>query len=245
MSAPTPDQAHSFGAVADVYERGRPGYPPEAARWLVPEGSARVVDLGAGTGKFTRTLLPLAAEVVAVEPDPGMRAQLVRSVPGVQVLEGSGEAIPLADGSADAVTVAQAWHWMDTERASAEVARVLRPGGVLGLVWNIRDERVPWVMELSRILSRPEAHVVEAQRPRIAAPFPAPEEHVVSWVHEQDRDAFIDLIASRSYVITMDPGDRAALLAEVDDLLDRTTELAGRATIPVPYRTYCHRAVRP
>jgi SAM-dependent methyltransferase len=245
MSSPSPDQAHSFGAVADVYEHGRPGYPAEAARWLVPAGATRVVDLGAGTGKFTRTLVPLGAEVIAVEPDAGMRAQLSRSVPGIEVLDGSGESIPLGDGTADAVTVAQAWHWMDPELASAEVARVLRPGGVLGLVWNIRDERVPWVMELSRILARPEAHVIEAERPRVLAPFGALEEHIVSWVHEQDRAAFLDLVASRSYVITMEPGDRATLLAAVEDLLDHTPELAGHDTIPVPYRTYCHRAVRP
>jgi SAM-dependent methyltransferase len=239
------DQAQSFGAVADVYEHGRPGYPDEAARWLVPDGAARVVDLGAGTGKFTRTLLALAAEVVAVEPDPGMRAQLTRSVPGVAVLDGTGEAIPLEDASADAVTVAQAWHWMDPAIASAEIARVLRPGGVLGLVWNIRDERVPWVGALSRILARPEAHVVEARTPRIAAPFGVVEQHVVPWVNEQDRDSFLAMVSSRSYVITMDPGDRAALLAEVEELLDRTPELAGRDTVSVPYLTYCHRAVRP
>ena len=123
--------ARSFGSAVDAYEHGRPGYPAAVADWLVPSGSQRLVDVGAGTGKFTRTLLGRGAEVVAVEPDPAMRARLAALLPDVRAVDGTGEAMPLPDGSADAVTFAQSWHWVDPVAGVAEVARVLRPGGVL------------------------------------------------------------------------------------------------------------------
>ncbi|GAB2581560.1 hypothetical protein GCM10027168_12860 [Streptomyces capparidis] len=145
-------QAASFGAAAAAYERGRPPYPPEAVAWLVPEDARRVVDLGAGTGKLTRALRAPGREVVAVEPSPGMREQFSRVLPDVPVLAGAGESVPLPDSSVDALVCAQAWHWVDPERAIPEAARVLRPGGRLGLVWNTRDVSVPWVAELDRVL---------------------------------------------------------------------------------------------
>ncbi|WP_234698345.1 class I SAM-dependent methyltransferase [Lacisediminihabitans changchengi] len=138
----------SFGIAADVYERARPTYPLEAARWLVPEGARTVLDLGAGTGKFTRSLVDLGLDVIAVEPDERMRATLASSLPGVTALAGTAEHLPVADASVDAITVAQAWHWVDPALAVPETARALRPGGTLGLVWNLRDERVDWVREL-------------------------------------------------------------------------------------------------
>ena len=141
-------RAGSFGAAAAEYERGRPPYPPEAIDWLLPPSPRRVVDLGAGTGKLTRQLHERGLDVVAVEPSAGMREQLARLLPAVPLLDGTAEAIPLADASVDVVLVAQAWHWVDPRRALPEVARVLSPGGRLGLVWNIRDERVDWVKQL-------------------------------------------------------------------------------------------------
>jgi SAM-dependent methyltransferase len=244
--------ALSFGAVADAYERGRPGYPVEAMAWLLPDHPARVVDLGAGTGKATRVIVPLVAgtpgaETIAVEPDPAMRAQLERSVPGVRVLDGSGEHLPFEDDSVDAVIVAQAWHWVDAEVASREVGRVLRPGGVLGLVWNIRDERVPWVQELSRVMAQPEQHAVEAVHPTITAPFDADavETAAFPWVHEQDRDAFVDMVASRSYISTLGREARGRVLDSVRHLLDTDPALAGLDTVPVPYAAQCFRAVLP
>lgn len=134
------DLANSFGEQAGLYERARPDYPDAAVTWLV--GAARrVADVGAGTGKLTRVLRRLGREVVAVEPDAAMRAELVAAVPGVEVLAGTGEALPLPDTSVDAVTFGQAWHWVDPAAGSIEAARVLRPGGVLGLVWNARDQQ--------------------------------------------------------------------------------------------------------
>ena len=151
-------RAGSFDSAAGLYERGRPPYPPAALDWLLPPGALRVLDLGAGTGKLTRQLVACGLDVVAVEPLDGMRAELARAVPGARLLAGSAERIPLADGAVDAVVAAQAWHWVDPPRAVPEVARVLAPGGTLGLMWNERDERESWVAELGRIIgeNRPE-----------------------------------------------------------------------------------------
>src|SRR5690606_31635189 len=121
-------QARSFGAAAEEYERGRPSYPAEAIAWLVPEDARVVVDVGAGTGKMTRALGAPGREVIAVEPSAGMREQFARVLPEVELLMGAAEAIPLPDATADVLVYAQAWHWVDPERAIPEAARVLRPG---------------------------------------------------------------------------------------------------------------------
>ena len=141
--------ATAFSDVADAYERGRPTYPDDAVRWLVGEEPRDVVDLGAGTGKLTRSLVALGHRVTAVEPLDEMRSQLVGALPGVQALAGSAESIPLPAASADAVTCAQAFHWFDHAVALPEIARVLRPHGQLALVWNSRDDRDPWMARLS------------------------------------------------------------------------------------------------
>ena len=142
-------RAQSFGEVADAYERSRPGYPDDAVLWLVGEKPLEIVDLGAGTGKLTRSLVALGHRVTAVEPLPAMIVHLHVAAPGVTVLEGEAEAIPLEDESVDVVVVAQAFHWFDHSLALREIARVLRPGGSIALVWNTRDEREPWVAQLS------------------------------------------------------------------------------------------------
>jgi SAM-dependent methyltransferase len=138
----------SFGAIADDYDRFRPGPPLEAARWVLGHRPGRVLDLGAGTGGLTRQLCALTPTVFAAEPDARMRAVLVDRTEGVHALGARGEALPFADGSLDAVVVSSAWHWMDPAVAVPEVARVLRPGGVFGLLWNGPDRRVEWVSEL-------------------------------------------------------------------------------------------------
>ena len=142
------EKATSFGNVAESYDRVRPGPAPEALDWLVPDGCEVAVDLAAGTGLFTRELLGRAARVVAVEPDARMREVLARRSPEVDVREGWGEAMPLPDASADAVFVSTAWHWLDPARAVPEIARVLRPGGRLGVIWTTRDRDRDWVAEL-------------------------------------------------------------------------------------------------
>ncbi len=234
-------QASSFGAAADVYERGRPPYPPEAVDWLLPKGASRVLDLGAGTGKLTRQLRDRGLDVIAVEPSAGMREQLAHAVPGATVHAGSAEEIPLADGSVDAVLAAQAWHWVDRSRAVPEVARVLVPGGRLGLVWNIRDEREDWVAELGRILHDPGGHRSQ-DRGIIGPPFGPVERRDVEWKHRLSPDELIDLAASRSYVITMPDGQRAAVLARVRCLASTHPGLAWPDDLVLPYVTECYRA---
>jgi SAM-dependent methyltransferase len=242
-------RAVSFGAVADAYERGRPPYPPEAIDWLLPAGAARVLDLGAGTGKLTRQLAGRGLDVTAVEPSEGMREQSRRVVPGVRALAGSAERIPLPGRSVDAVLVAQAWHWVDPVVALPEVARVLRPGGLLGLLWNIRDERADWVAELGAALRRSDgpqsASNTVSSAPLVGPPFGPVERHDVEWVHHISADALIDMVASRSYVITLPSADRAALLSEVRRLIRTHPALAGADEIALPYVTRCWRAKLP
>lgn len=235
--------AGSFGAAADVYERGRPSYPAEAVEWLVPATARRVLDLGAGTGKLTRQLIEHGLDVVAVDPSEGMRDQLARAVPGVAVLAGSAETIPLLDASVDAVVVAQAWHWVDPQRAIPEIARVLAPGGQLGLVWNIRDEQVDWVADLNRLIHTHGNSLADGLGVHsVTAPFGLVEHHTVQWNSHVTRAQLFDLVTSRSYVITLRAADRSALLAEVRTLLDTHPTLAGVSEIALPYRTRCFRA---
>jgi SAM-dependent methyltransferase len=240
--------AGSFGAAADAYERGRPPYPPAAVDWLLAGAGPRMLDLGAGTGKLTRQLAARGLDVTAVEPSEGMRSRLAAAVPGVRALAGSAESIPLPDGSVDAVLVAQAWHWVDPERAVPEAARVLAPGGTLGLVWNIRDEREEWLARLGRLLHPEGAPPTSgvgvpdlADHPDLFAPV---ETSTVEWRHTLTPDDLTDLVASRSYVITLPDDDRTALLAEVRGLVAHHPALAGRDRIEMPYLTHCYRARR-
>ena len=150
------EAARGFEHAPKPYEIGRPPYPPEAIERLVAEleieDGKRVLDLAAGTGKLTRLLVPTGAFVVAVEPVEGMRAALMTSLPQVEAVAGTAEAIPLPNGSVDAVTVGQAFHWFDGDAALAEIHRVLRPGGRLGLIWNVKDESVDWIEKLGGIM---------------------------------------------------------------------------------------------
>jgi SAM-dependent methyltransferase len=236
------DLALTFGQEAAAYERGRPGYPDEAVEWILARaasGGARldVVDVGAGTGKFTASLTQGPAEVTAVEPDPAMRARLAASLPGVTAVDGSAEHLPLADSSADLVTMAQAWHWVEVEHASLEIARVLRPGGALALVWNVRDAEVPWVSELTRVMGSSIAEDFDTEKPPVAPPLERTEYAEFRWTNELDRAAFRDMVASRSYVIAMTPEERESLFTELETFLRTHPDLAGGELIPLPYVT--------
>jgi SAM-dependent methyltransferase len=241
-------QATSFGSAADVYERGRPSYPAEAVDWLLPDGARHVVDLGAGTGKLTRLLVDRVPDVTAIEPSAGMRDQLIRAVPGVQVLPGSAERLPLDGASADAVLAAQAWHWVDPVRAVPEVARVLRPGGVLGLLWNIRETGLPWVDALEDLMAAASAVTesdLASEAPRVGEPFTPIERRDFRWVVDMTPETVEAMVASRSYVITLSEADRGALLGDVRELLRTHPDTAGRATVALPYVTRCSRAILP
>jgi SAM-dependent methyltransferase len=241
----TDEHALSFGGAVDAYVRGRPTYPVEAVRWMVPADADDVLDLGAGTGKLTAVVHGLGVRTTAVEPDDAMRAALVRALPDVRALPGSAEAIPLGDASVDAVVVGQAWHWVDPVRAVPEVARVLRPGGVLGLVWNLRDEDVPWVGELGALLGGVEGKVRDVDDPPVGHPFPPLEENAFRWSSTLTREQVLDMVASRSYVITLDAEPRAALLDRVRRLLDEHPDLRGRDAVELPYVTRAFRTALP
>jgi SAM-dependent methyltransferase len=237
-------QATSFGVAADAYERGRPPYPAAAIDWLVPAHATRVVDLGAGTGKLTRQLRDRGLDVIAVEPSAGMRDQLRRAVPGVAVLGGKAEQLPLADSSVDAILVAQAWHWVEPSLAIPEAARVLAPGGRLGLLWNRRVETVGWVGELSSIMGSSRSPDAGRQRPEIGPPFRPVERTNVDWVHRLSPDAMIDWVASRSYVITLPDAQRQSVLGQVRRLLSEHPALGGDE-IAIRMVTRCTRADLP
>ncbi|BBX71724.1 class I SAM-dependent methyltransferase [Mycolicibacterium psychrotolerans] len=240
MSGSAEQRSLSFGAEAAAYERGRPSYPPEAIDWLLPPGAHTVLDLGAGTGKLTTRLVERGLDVVAVDPIPEMLELLSGSLPDTPALLGTAEDIPLADDSVDAVLVAQAWHWFDPERALKEVARVLRPGGRLGLVWNNRDERLGWVKDLGRIIG----HEVDpfSQTVELPAPFGDVARHQVEWTSYLTPQALIDLVASRSYCITSPEQVRTRTLDRVRELLTTHPALANSTGLALPYVTVCVRA---
>ena len=233
--------ATSFGAATQAYERGRPSYPAGALDWLLPDGARTVLDLGAGTGKLTRDLVARGFDVVAVDPSDGMRAELGRLLPEVRVLAGSGERIPLDAGSLDAVLVAQAWHWVDPIRAVPEVARVLRPGGRLGLLWNRRAEPDGWSRTLGRLLHRHGSMEDHSDDPPVGPPFGPIERHDIAWSNWILPEALIDLVASRSYFLVLPELEQQAMLTEVRRLIATDPALAGRREIAMPYVTRCSR----
>ncbi len=238
-------RASSFGSAAGAYQRGRPSYPAEAIDWLLPPRARRVLDLGAGTGKLTRQLRERGLEVIAVEPSQGMREELARALPDVTLLDGTAEAIPLDDHCVDVVLVAQAWHWVDPVRAAPAVARVLGHRGRVGLVWNVRDEREDWVARLGRIMHSRGDEDGGDPNPTVGPPFGPLQRHRVEWRYRLRPSALLDLVASRSNVITLPEPDRLAILAEVGELIDTHPALAGAYEVVIPYVTLCFRADLP
>jgi len=221
--------AVGFERGAAEYERGRPGYPADALEVLVRElgieRGTRVLDLAAGTGKLTRALVAHGADVIAVEPVRAMREALASALPGVRVLAGTAEQLPLAPAVVDAVTVAQAFHWFDGERALAEIHRVLRPGGRLGLVWNKRDQSDPLQARVSELIEpyrgRAPSHASLAWRDafgRTELFGPLAEWHG-SWVHVTDADGLGARVASISFIAALPADERAGVLARVRGLV--------------------------
>ena len=237
-----------FGTARAVaaYERGRPGYPAEAVAELLAVlrvgPGASVLDLAAGSGKLTRQLIGSGAQLVAVEPSAAMRDRLASGA-GVRVLAGTAEAIPLADGSLDAATVGQAFHWFDGPRAMAELHRVLRPGGRVGLLWNVRDESVEWMARITAIIDRYAGDTPRYRDGRWRAAVDAAPGFTPLRVrrfrhaHHLDRAALVDRFASISFVAALPDPTRARVLAEVEKVLATEASLAGPGSVAVPYRT--------
>ncbi|MFE7719493.1 class I SAM-dependent methyltransferase [Nocardia rhizosphaerihabitans] len=241
-------RASSFGAQAAVYAEHRPDYAAAAIRWaLLPLGAKdvpAVLDLGAGTGKLTDGLLAVGADVIAVEPDSAMRAELVRRYPSVTALSGTAEAIPLPDGSVDAVVAGQAFHWFDQARAFPEIARVLRPAGVFAALWNTEDNRVAWVAGLQRTVRSDASFPPPAADEELPEHplFPAFEQAEFPHAHRRTADSLVLTLGTHSHTVVISPEQRAALLGRIRDYLRATPETAA-GEFDYPLRTEVIRAV--
>ncbi|QKZ03974.1 class I SAM-dependent methyltransferase [Pseudomonas eucalypticola] len=247
-------EGYDTPATADTYVRGRPDYPPALDAWLrdtlnLHTGST-VLDLGAGTGKFTARLLATGARVVAVEPVPAMREKLHATYGHVQALDGRADAIPLPDASLDAVVCAQSFHWFATPEAVAEIRRVLKPGGRLGLVWNLRDNSVPWVARLDALVNQYEGDTPRYYSGAWRQVFPAPGFSALQHAHfgnghTGSPDAVIlDRVRSTSFIAGLAAAQREAVDAQVRALIASEPLLAGKAEVTVPYTTAAFCAVK-
>ncbi|WP_104821335.1 class I SAM-dependent methyltransferase [Kitasatospora sp. MMS16-BH015] len=237
--------ALSFGAAARLYDSIRPTYPVAAASWALGEEPARVLDLGAGTGLLGAVVREAGHEVIAVEPDEQMRAVAAERLPGARVLAGSAEEIPLADGSVDVVVVGQAYHWFTPEAALPEIHRVLRAGGVFAALWNVRDDRTPWVAGLSGIIGA-EGYGLESawQYGPVAPWFTEPELGLTEHAVTVPTDRLVDLVRSRSTYLTAEAGEQARWEREIAELVATDPALAGRERVEMPYRTCVYRMRR-
>ena len=233
----------SFGSAAGDYVAGRPGYLPDAVAWLLADVTGAIADVGAGTGKLTAEIASQGHPVTAVDPDPLMLEALRATVPGVDIIAGQAESLPFAATSLGAVTFGQAWHWVDVPTASAEVGRVLRPGGVLGLIWNIRDESVDWVAAHGAAMGASKAEAMVSGRDVVVnAPFGELAEHQWRWEYPITPEGIRAMVRSRSYYIAGDDRARARTDAEVDEVL---AEFGGTGTLLMPYVTHAYRATAP
>jgi SAM-dependent methyltransferase len=249
--------ARSFDRSARLYERGRPDYPASAVRFVTStfglgRGSV-IVDLAAGTGKLTRALQVTGAALVAVEPMPGMRRVFRRAVPNVPVVDGRAEAIPLPDGLADAVFVGQAFHWFRGGPALKEIARVLRPDGVLVLVWNTRDDRVRWSRSLTEIVEHAGGSRRGGRRSgegwrrafrRGPSPFTGLRKRTFAHAQSATVPTVLARVLSISHVAVQTPAVRRKVAKEVRTILATDPRTRGRKVVTLPYRTevyYCRK----
>lgn len=233
----------TFQDGGEHYDRVRPGYPAESAEWLVPATARDAVDVGAGTGKYTALLVERGLRVSAVDPSTDMLEQLRRALPEVTAIQGTAESTGLEDGAFDVATVAQAWHWCDPLAASSEVARILRPDGVLGLIWNQLDTSVPWVHRLSRIMHAGDVHKPHF-RPLLGAEFLGLESHLTRWEDQLTPEDILELVKSRSYYLAASQNVRARVTANLQWYLHEHLGHVPGETVRLPYLTQTWRAVK-
>jgi SAM-dependent methyltransferase len=253
------ERARSFGTIADDYDRLRPSPPEAAVDWLLPARREVAVDLAAGTGLLSRMLAGRFKRVLAVEPDARMAAVLRARSPGVRVVQGTAEALPIRAAGADGVFVSSAWHWMDPDRAIPEIARVLRDGGRFGVIWTSRDHEVEWLRELNQ--SRAADHRRDADaaahdgqdraRPRswrrtatlpTGGPFGNIETKSFTFTRTMTVGGFVEMLGTYSGVITASQEDRTAALASARETLEQ--RFPGAEEVEVPMRAWCWRADR-
>ena len=263
-------RAASFGGAASHYERYRPGPPVQAVDWVLPGALPvhTVVDLGAGTGALTRLLVGRAEEVVAVEPDDRMRAVLAEAVPGARAVDGRGEAIPLPDGSVDAVLASSSWHWMDTVPTLQEVGRVLVPGGTLAVMWSGPDPDAGLVAQAQALLRgdggeaatgmgideqsqadlsaamSDQNNLIQVLEIPPGVPFDQPERTVITWDVALTADELIGLLGTFSWVILMEDGARERLFETARRVLHDALGVSGDVTVDVGYRAEVFKARR-
>lgn len=239
-----------FSTQAGTYTQGRPDYPQALSLWLKDtlgvDAQACVVDLGAGTGKFTRLLTPLTEHLTAVEPVQAMREEFCKSFPDISIVSGTAESLPLAAASADAVVCAQAFHWFANEAALAEIHRVLKPGGRLGLIWNVRDESVDWVAEITRIITpfegdTPRFHTGQWRQPFNGEGFGQPELSCFNYSHSGSAETVImNRFLSVSFIAALPPAEKASVTRQLRELIATHPALSGRETIEFPYQTQAY-----
>jgi SAM-dependent methyltransferase len=258
-----------FDESADLYDRSRPSYPPELVEHLVAElriaSGSRVLDLAAGTGIFTRLVADRGARLIAAEPVAGMRAVLQRTIPTVPIVSATAEQLPFAAASLDAVTIMQALHWFDGPAASAELHRVVRPGGRVGFAWNARDRSVDWVDQVWRVMDRVEKRAPWREHDQergdgsdVVEQFGDPNGwtqgragtftdgfgpvHYAAFRHEQlvTAEGVVERVAGVSHVQVLDPPARAAVLNEVRTIVAEHPDTSGRDRLAIPYRTDCY-----
>ena len=233
-------QARSFGGVADAYDRGRPGYPAEAAAWLTGDEPLTVLELGAGTGKLTEQLVALGHDVHATDPDEAMLDILRTNLPTVRTSVGGAEKIPAPDNAYDVVVGAQCFHWFDHDVALPEIRRVLKPRGRLSLVWNMRDERIPWIKKLGKIIGTQEQLADPTELLQSSLRFIIVEEKIFKHWQTVDRRSIQDLVASRSNIAVLDDDARAMKMRDLLELYDSYGR--GMDGMQLHYEARCFRS---
>lgn len=242
---PIQPKAAGFDVVSNTYERGRPEYPAQALRFafdtLGIAAGTTLVDLGAGSGKFTGTLAKSGANITAVEPIEGMRAKFRALHPGIEMREGAAERIPLPDQSADAVVAAQAFHWFDGPAALGEIHRVLRPGGKLGLLWNVRDESDPLMAAITQIIDpcedgAPRYRTMQWRRAFDTTPLFSPLQKA-EFAFEQvgDTQMVLDRFGSVSFIATMPAPERQVILDQIAHVTREQLARQGGGPVRLPY----------
>jgi SAM-dependent methyltransferase len=254
MSTVHQSAAKGYQSAADKYQRGRPDYAPQVFTWLRDklgaEPNSIVVDLGAGTGKFTKRICDISEHVIAVDPVDAMREKLAADLPQVEVIKGTADKMPLDDDSVDILVCSQSFHWFASSAAVAEIHRILKPGGRFGLVWNVRDERTDWVAELTKIITPYEGDAPRYYKGDWREPFPAPgfglleETRFVNAHIGTPEDVIFNRFMSVSFIAAQDETTRADIEGQIRNLITTHPALMGKSEVVFPYVTECFWCVK-